>query len=109
MDETTVNAETHKTQFSNEDERPKDVIAARGRMIGTDKRQCVQEERAQVVDAAADALARAAAGSAVAAVGVVLGDGRAHECQRGRGVIERAAAEAVAAIAAAGALAASGQ
>src|SRR5438128_339677 len=84
------------------------VMAGRG-VVLSDHRKCVKVERAEVVDATADAFARAAAEAPGAAVGVISGDRAAPEREGRSVVVVRAAAEAVAADGADAPLPADGQ
>src|SRR5262249_14156810 len=78
-----------------------DVVIAGGSVVAVNDRTGVEEERAEGVHAAADALAVAAARPGSAAVRVVAGDYTGQDRSGGAGIVKNAAPEAVAAIAAA--------
>jgi hypothetical protein len=82
-------------------------VAGRG-VVREDQREPVEFEVSEVVDAAADPLALAAAGACVAAVGMVPCDRAVFEPERCRGVVVEASAEAVAAVTPVAAIAAEG-
>src|SRR5438132_8310451 len=77
----------------------KDVVVAGGRVVVSDDGLHVEGERAQVVDAAANPLAVAAATFARAAVGQVVGDRAPRDVDRGAAGDIDTAAQAVAAVA----------
>src|SRR5579871_2880229 len=75
-----------------------DVVVAGGGVILPDDGRGVEGERAKIVDAAADALAIAAAGSLLAPDGPVVFNAAGGQGECRAGVIEQTAAQAVAAV-----------
>src|SRR5919108_984345 len=78
-------------------------------MVESDDRELVEEERAKVVNAAADPLPIVGVLVAIAAVGVIFCDHTVPECERRSHVVVSAAAKAVAAVGVIATLATDGQ
>src|SRR5262245_35691588 len=78
------------------------IVIAGGGLVAEDDRECVEEKRAEVKDAATNSLASAATGARSAAISLVACDHTGQNRDGCAGVNEEAASETVAPIAAAG-------